>query len=203
MRWNQNEDIWLIKLCVQKWFLCFSVLVRALISLSVCRMHLPLYPVSWSYIINECIHILIWDLFLCHVEHELKQVVRFCSSGFPKTQSNPFLLGDSPMISTERYFFLIFPNRQVHLQHCYSCHRELKPNKTIWEIRIVQLAFIEAKWLVEMKSQLFCWISRSQGQGFVENVIGCSSLRESSNCWSIWTPLTPPASSSSQLHGSI
>lgn len=32
----------------------------------------------------------------------------------------------------------------------------LKPNKTIQEIRIVKLAAIEAKWLVEMKSRLSC-----------------------------------------------
>lgn len=34
------------------------------------------------------------------------------------------------------------------------------PNEMRWEIRIVQLAFVEAKWLMEMKSSLFCRISR-------------------------------------------
>lgn len=164
-------------------------------------MHLQQYTVSLNY--KWMLHILIIRLFLCYLVQEWKLLVSVCFSGFSETESNPFLLCDSPIISTGRDFFLIFPYGQVHLQHCYSCHRGLKPNKTIGEIRIVQLAFIEDKWLVEMKSWLFCWISLSRGQGFVENVIGCSSLRELSNCWSIWTPLTSPASSSSQLHGSI
>lgn len=88
-----------------------------------------------EYINNKIMFYVMWSQ---------SEVVSFYSSGFPETQRNPFLLGDPPMISTGD-FFLTFPYGQVHLQHCYSCHRELKPNKTIGEIRIVQLAFIEAK----------------------------------------------------------